>query len=82
MSISISGLGPGIDYMIMQSDSDADKVIKIFEDAISKGYHPVEIEQEVYRQAHVDPSNFTWYDKERIQRKVSEAYAAHYNERG
>ena len=79
--MNITGYQP-LDFQIMNSDQSATRVIEMFEDAISKGYNPVDIEQEVYRQAHVDPSNFTWYDKERIQREVSEAYAAYYNERG
>lgn len=74
--IGITGLGSGIDYMAMQSSYDADKVIALFESAINQGYHPNEVEQEVYRQAGVNPSDFTWYDKDRIQRRVEEIYKA------
>lgn len=64
----------GMDAMVMQSASDVDKVIALFENAIEQSYHPNEVEQEVYRQANVNPSDFTWYDKQKIQRKVEEIY--------
>lgn len=70
----ITGLGSGIDYMVMQSSYDADRVIEIFEDAISKGYHPETVEQDVYRQARVNPADFTEFDKKRIALKVNEIY--------
>lgn len=68
----ITGLGNGIDYYAMNSAESADKVIKAFEVAIENGYDPVEIEQEIYHQTNVNPADFTWYDKQRIQRKVEE----------
>lgn len=74
MISGITGFGQPIDYMVMQSSEDADKVIECFESAIMQGYHPNEVEQEVYRQAGVDPNTFMWYDKERIQRRVEEIY--------
>lgn len=64
----------GTQAQIMQSAEDADKVIALFESAIMQGYHPNDVEQEVYRQANVNPSDFTWYDKQKIQRKVEEIY--------
>lgn len=64
----------GMNAMVMQSASDVDKVIALFENAIEQGYYPNDVEQEVYRQANVNPSDFTWYDKQKIQRKVEEIY--------
>lgn len=63
-----------MDAMVMQSASDADKVIALFKNAIEQGCHPNDVEQEVYRQANVNPSDFTWYDKRKIQKKVEEIY--------
>lgn len=70
----ITGLGYGCDYYVMNSNDNADKVIKAFEVAIENGYDPVEVEQEIYKQTHVNPEDLTWYDKQRIQRKVEEIY--------
>lgn len=70
----ITGCGAGIDYMVMQSSYDTDKIIAMFESAIRQGYHPVEVEQEIYRQAKVNPANLTSYDRQKIQRKVEEIY--------
>lgn len=80
--MNITGYQP-LDFQIMNSDQSATKVIEMFEDAISKGYHPNDVEQEIYARAGVNPSDFTWYDKERIQRRVEEVYAAsQYDKRG
>ena len=70
----ITGLGPGIDCMVMQSSYDADRIIQLFNSAIEQGYHPNDVEQEVYRQAGVNPNTLTWYDKQHIQNKVEEIY--------
>ena len=80
--IGITGMGPVMDMMVMQSSADADRVIELFESAIMQGYHPNDIEQEVYRQAGVNPADFMQYDKEKIQRKVEAAYEAHFNQWG
>lgn len=77
--INISGLGPAMDCYIMNSDLAADKVISLFEDAIRKGYHPEEVEQEIYRQANVNPADFTEFDKQKITRRVSEIYQSKEN---
>lgn len=79
----ITGYQP-LDFQIMNSDYNARRVIELFEDAISKGYHPNEIEQDIYLQAGVNPSEFTWYDKEMIQRRVEAVYEAsrNFDERG
>lgn len=78
----ITGFGFGMDAMVMQSSEDADKVIKTFEEYIRQGQDPNTVEQLVYQQTGVDPSTILYYDRDRIRRKVEEAYAAHYNQRG
>lgn len=87
--MNISGISPrypngylnGIDTMIMQSDEAANKVIAAFEDAISKGFHPEIVEQDIYRQTGVDPADFTEYDKEKILKRVNEIWESHNNRR-
>ena len=72
----ITGLGYGFDNYMMNSNQDADAVINTFREFIKQGYHPEEIEQEVYRRTGVNPMNLTSWDKQRIQRKVEEIYQA------
>ena len=67
----------GMDAMVMQSDQDADRVIAAFEVAIGNGFHPEEVEQDIYQQLGVNPADFTRYDKEKISRKVNEIWEAH-----
>ena len=61
----------GIECMIMQSDSDADRVIALFESAAAQGYDPVEVEEEVFIQAGVDPRNLNSLDWDKIRRAVN-----------
>ena len=72
----ITGLGQGFDNYIMNSDTNADIVIAAFEEFIKQGYHPNEVEQEVYRQTGVDPRDLSSWDRQRIQRRVEEIYHA------
>ena len=62
----------GLESMVMTSDEAADKMIDLFTSAIEKGYHPEEVELEIYRQ--VDPSLLLPNDKERVQRKIQEIW--------
>ena len=65
----------GIECMIMQTDEDADRVISLFASAAAQGYEsPVEIESEVYRQAGVDPSEFNYLDRQKIQSAVNKLW--------
>ena len=65
----------GIEYMIMQTDEDADRVISLFASAAAQGYDdPVTIESEIYRQAGVDPSEFNYLDRQKIQNAVNELW--------
>ena len=62
----------GIEYMIMQTDEDADRVISLFTSAAAQGYDdPVAIEGEIYNQAGVNPNNFNYLDKQKIQDAVN-----------
>jgi len=63
-----------IDYRIMNSDAAVDTVIALFESAAKQGYTPGEVEDEVYRQAGVDPADFTSYDRSRIQASVNDIF--------
>ena len=65
----------GIECMIMQTDEDADRVISLFASAAAQGYDdPVAIENEIYRQAGVDPSDFNYLDRQKIQNVVNELW--------
>ena len=64
----------GLECMIMQNDSDADRVIALFESAAVQGYDPVEVEAEVYKQARVNPANFTVLDRQKIQKAVNDIW--------
>lgn len=70
--MGITGLGTGIDYMVMQSSKDADIFLKTFETYYRQGIDPNCIEQMVYSQTNINPDNFTNYDKRRITRKIEE----------
>lgn len=75
----------GTQAHIMQSSSDVDKVIPMFEAAVAAGLHPEDVEQDIYRQAGVNPADFTEFDKERILKRVNEIYSAQnsfYDQRG
>ena len=77
----ITGLGPAADYYVMNSSEKTDKVIALFESAIAQGYCPELVEQEIYKQAKVNPADFTYADKERISRRVNEVWASKNNTR-
>ena len=65
----------GLECMIMQNGADADDVISLFASAAAQGYEdPREIEAEIYQQAGVDPNNFTYLDKQRIQEAVNQLW--------
>lgn len=65
----------GIECMVMQTDEDADRIISLFASAAAQGYDdPVAIESEIYRQAEVDPSEFNYLDRQKIQNAVNELW--------
>lgn len=79
MFLDITGLGSAADFYVMNSSADADKVIALFESAIAQGYHPAAVETEIYKQAEVNPTNFTEFDKQRILLKVNEIWESMMN---
>ena len=70
----ITGLGQWNDYRVMQSAEDADKIIALFENAAAQGYNPYEVEDLVYSQANVNPSDLDEEDRKRISATVQEIY--------
>lgn len=68
----------GIEAMIYQSDETANNMIAAFEAAIENGYHPLQVEQQIYQQ--FNPDDLLDSDKNRVNRKVSEIWAAHKGE--
>ena len=75
----ITGLGAPIDFMAMQSETDANAVIRNFEDFISQGYVPEEAERLAYIMAETKPENLTYYDYDRVTRRVEEVMQASSN---
>ena len=75
----ITGLGAPIDFMVMQSETDANAVIRNFEDFISQGYAPEEAERLAYIMAETKPENLTYYDYDRVTRRVEEVMQASSN---
>ena len=75
----ITGMGDPIDFMIMQSETDANAVIRNFNDFISQGHAPEEAERLAYIIANVEPENLTHYDYDRVTRRVEEAMQASSN---
>ena len=75
----ITGLGAPIDFMVMQSETDANAVIRNFNDFISQGHAPEEAERLAYIIAKVEPENLTHYDYDRITRRVEEVKQASSN---
>lgn len=79
MISGITGLGSGFDYMVMESDYRTEKVIKAFEEYIRQGVDPTIIEQAVYEQTGTNPADLTFYDRNKIQRRVEAAVATRRN---
>ena len=75
----ITGMGDPIDFIIMQSETDANTVIRNFEDFISQGHAPEEAERLAYIMANTKPENLTYYDYNRVTRRVEEVIQASSN---
>jgi len=76
---SITGMGPAYDAYMVHNYNNVEKVIKAFEVAIENGYHPNDVEQQIYRETGVNPNNLTFYDKQQIQHRVEEIYKSKNN---
>lgn len=72
--IGITGLGPAADYYVMDKSQKVDEVVAEFERLIMLGYHPNDVEQQVYRKVGVNPAIFTSSDKAYIVKAVERAY--------
>ena len=73
---SVNG-GPlnGFDVMIMQSDQNAQNLIKAFKQRILNGENPNECQYEIYRELNIDfDKDLMNCDKERVDKKVEEMY--------
>ena len=75
----ITGMGDPIDFMVMQSETDANAVIRNFEDFISQGHALEEAERLAYIMAETKPENLTYYDYDRVTRRVEEVMQASSN---
>lgn len=72
---SISGMGSnGFMNQIIQSQQNADTLIKDFENAIAAGYNPNEIRDEIFAKRNLTEDDLTYNDKQRLIRKVEAAW--------
>lgn len=74
----ITGMGEPIDFMVMQSETDANTIIRNFDDFISQGYAPEEAERLAYIMIMLS-ENLTDYDYDRIIRRIEEVKQASSN---
>ena len=65
------GLSNGLEYRIMESSMKAREFISACKEAIRQGIDPSDIEAQLYEELHIDPEDFTYYDKERIAEEVN-----------
>lgn len=78
MKIGLIG-GPGVinspmmNY-IMQSDSDADKIITTCEALLAAGYNPKVVIDFACRSCKINYDSLTDLDKKRVERRVEEVY--------
>lgn len=69
------GLPEGLEYRIMNSSAKAREFISACKNAIRQGINPEEIEAQLYEELEINPDDFTYYDKERIEKEVNEFWA-------
>ena len=74
----ITGMGEPIDFMVMQSETDANTIIRNFDDFISQGHTPEEAERLAYIMIMLS-ENLTDYDYDRIIRRIEEVKQASLN---
>ncbi len=73
---SVNG-GPlnGFDVMWMQSDQNAQNIIKLFKQRILNGEDPNECQDEIYRELNIDfDKDLMDHDKEKVVKEVEEMY--------
>lgn len=77
-NFGINGIGTnGFMNQIMQSSSDADLLIKDFENAIKAGYDPNDVKDSILKQRGIKESDLTDSDIARINRRVEKIYESH-----
>ena len=74
----ITGMGEPIDFMVMQSETDANTIIRNFDDFISQGHTSEEAERLAYIMIMLS-ENLTDYDYDRIIRRIEEVKQASLN---
>lgn len=67
----------GFMNQIMQSSSDADLLIRDFENAIKAGYNPNDVKDNILKQRGIKESDLTDSDIARINRRVEKLYESH-----
>lgn len=65
----------GFDVMWMQSDPNAQNIIKLFKQRILNGEDPNECQDEIYRELNIDfDKDLMDHDKEKVVKEVEEMY--------
>jgi hypothetical protein len=72
LKVGISGGPSPFSMMIMQSQQDADLVIKELEAAVQAGYNPNMVFSQVLDRCNIKEKNLTDFDRQRIKRKVEQ----------
>lgn len=79
MGISSTGINNGFVNMVLQSQTNADKVINQFEKYINLGYCASAAINSAFQDTNLSEKDLTDFDKERIKRKV-ESVGGNYNQ--
>lgn len=82
MQIGVCGMGRnGFMNQLMQSQEDADKIIKECEYLISIGFESSNAIQYACRQKNINLNGLTAADRKRIEKKVEEIYQSNHTRR-
>jgi hypothetical protein len=71
----------GMQAMIMQSQTNVDKVIPEFEAAIAAGLNPNDAKASIFNKYNLTDADFTDFDAQRLVSKVESMYKANYTHR-
>ena len=82
MQVGLVGMGKnGFMNQIMQSDQDANKIIKTCEELIIAGYNPNIVIEQACQKNGIRMNSLTDIDKQRIVKKVEEIYKSNQTRR-
>lgn len=82
MQVGLVGMGKnGFMDQIMQSDQDANKIIKTCEELIIAGYNPNIVIEQACQKNGIRMNSLTDIDKQRIVKKVEEIYKSNQTRR-